>query len=70
MGSYLGSLVLAWHPGKLVVMEFNLGLPGMLKVSGQAECEILPGFPGDRVVIGKAVGVVGWNMEPCSWGAV
>jgi hypothetical protein len=25
--------VLAWHSGKPVVMEFNLGLSGMLKLS-------------------------------------
>lgn len=62
--------MLAWHLGKPIVMEFNLGLLSMLKVSWQAECEVLPGFPGDRVVAGKVVGAVDWNMEPSSWGAV
>lgn len=52
------------------MMEFHLGLLGMLKVSWQVECEVLLGFPGDSVVAGKAVGAMEWNMEPSSWGAV
>lgn len=52
--------------GSPLVMAFNLGLLSMIKVSWQAECEVSAGFPGDRVVTGKAVGVVEWDI----WGVV